>query len=1370
MADVIGMWYREGRATLEKDSRQVEGLGTYWLTNCRPGDLFAVTDGGAAATMYEIESNPNDRGILLATAFRGESAQDVEYAIIRSFTAKWSVPGDLSYQMQDVIAQFTRAIQENFRGEKGEKGNDGRTIYGGSGAPVTTLGTEGDFYLDYAGQDMYHREAGGWIVRMNVRGIKGDDGRDGTIWYFGATPAAGFGNVGDFNFNHSSGDVHRRVATGWEPVGNFVGPKGDKGERGDKGDKGEKGEAARWHVGSGVPTSTLGKANDMYLDRSNGDAYQKSSAGAWTKESNIRGIQGEKGEPGIPGVNPKGAYSNTMEYAARDSVLHMGSTWVAKVASIGVSPPQVATTPETENWLLVAAKGHDGDGTGDMLRSVYDVDNDGMVDVAKHAETADTATQATTAGSVAWSGVQNVPEAAPDRTGIIRVATAEEVDGGVSAMTAVSPQQLRRVREATPATALTADQVNGLQEASLSAGNRVATMRDLQAVDASMYRDSGLVVLSAEDDSGTFIVEQNSTIVANILPLASKIKINGKNYVVEMVEPNPLEPGQTAVQVDLTTLSVADTGKTVFTAFQDGIVPEATAASPGIARRASDEEAEAGESEDGFVNPKQLKQFGGGVGDSGTFIATGLTVLAAEDGADSFEIAEILEVVEARVSVGTKIKVNGKVATITSLATGTNENTTVVFVDRTAIVAADVGAEVAKGAIFIPAATPDRLGLVFAHENAAASAVVSIVEFTKPGTHAWTVPEGVTEIIVSAAAGGGGGGGAGKHGAEGATTSGGGGGGAQAFCRRQHQVVPGDVMEIKVGSGGAGGTAGNINILGGYGGDGVATSITGMFSLAGGGGAKRGGLNNNSTWGTYVPGAAGGEGGTPSQPSNAYVPHTSNPYMVANGFLGGHSLLGTPGVGGMPRAAWANSQNGTDGYRGGGGGGGCADQFNTNGNGVIFGAGGKGGDGVVIIEYIVGGGSSSGKDALPLIPESDIGDFAMSELSQAYGLGVDVPRLMQIVDKTLSIDFADWRQPATPQVGGGWSNFQSQWQRDIRRVRRNALVDTKVSVLSGSYSGGNAHPYICGILLMDGRVYCVPHTATTARIFDPKTGAVSIPKGTFTVTQFAGGVLLPDGRVFLVPCLSTTARIYDPNTDTLITPNGAYPYSGNNLGLFYSGVLLSDGRVFCIPYNTTKAYIYNPVTDTVVEASETYSGNGAFANGVLLADGRVFMVPTNSTTARIYNPATDTLTTPSGTYPGNNAFFSAILLPDGRVFMVPRASTTARIYDPISDTLTTPPGTYPGSNNFSGGVLLPDGRVFMVPCNSTSARIYDPETCTLITPTGAYPGNAGSFCGVKLFDGRVFIVPCNTTAARMVDTVEFSAGAFFSTSPFFNKL
>jgi hypothetical protein len=206
------------------------------------------------------------------------------------------------------------------------------------------------------------------------------------------------------------------------------------------------------------------------------------------------------------------------------------------------------------------------------------------------------------------------------------------------------------------------------------------------------------------------------------------------------------------------------------------------------------------------------------------------------------------------------------------------------------------------------------------------------------------------------------------------------------------------------------------------------------------------------------------------------------------------------------------------------------------------------------------------------------------------------------------------------------------------------------------------------VLLHDGRVYSMPWIGgVTARIYNPVSDISTLSQTPHPIStnpsfsNFIGAVVLPDGRVFCVPHGSTSARIYNPTTDSLTTPNGTYP--GN--GTFTGGVLLPDGRVLCVPNIGTSARIYDPATDTLTTPSGTYSG-GSFLGGVLLPDGRVFCVPFNSTSARIYNPNTNTLVasatfspSPSDTSP---FFQGGVLLSDGKVFCVPRGSTTALIY------------------------------------------------------------------------------------------------------------
>lgn len=323
--------------------------------------------------------------------------------------------------------------------------------------------------------------------------------------------------------------------------------------------------------------------------------------------------------------------------------------------------------------------------------------------------------------------------------------------------------------------------------------------------------------------------------------------------------------------------------------------------------------------------------------------------------------------------------------------------------------------------------------------------------------------------------------------------------------------------------------------------------------------------------------------------------------------------------------------------------------------------------------------------------------------------------------------------------------------RFLQGSRDSCTVDTASDMIMPGPSGFPGARALAGaVALSDGRVFCVPWlSAPTARILDPRTGAVTTPNVTFPsggAAPFQGGVLLPNGKVFLVPRNSTYAMQFDPVTETVFTcapafpgPPGAEPFVG--------AVGLPDGRVVMIPYNATYSFVYDYITDTV-----TTIGNGAFPGassyigGTLLADGRVLCVPFSASKARIIDVNSNTVTTPNGNWPGSGAFYGgAVLLPDSRVFIAPSSSTTARIYDPSLDVLSTPNGTYQ-STGYRSAVLLPCGRVVMIPYNASNCVIYDPQSDTLTTARGTIDTPDTSYQGgVVLQDGRVFMVPSNTT-------------------------
>ena len=237
-------------------------------------------------------------------------------------------------------------------------------------------------------------------------------------------------------------------------------------------------------------------------------------------------------------------------------------------------------------------------------------------------------------------------------------------------------------------------------------------------------------------------------------------------------------------------------------------------------------------------------------------------------------------------------------------------------------------------------------------------------EFTTAGLWSWTVPSGVTSVSV-VCVGGGGGGGDWDSGLQG------GAGGGLGYIN-DHEVTPGDVIEIRVGSGGAGGGKGTngqdggtsyfVNSStcrggGGEGGQQSSTRNTGGDFAGDGGGTGGGGTISFSGGGSGGGGGAGGYSGDGGHGSNNAGNGGSAGAGGAGGGGGGASTSADNGAGGGggvgiygEGASGARGASGTNvGEGGGGGSGGTAgatgqsdttDGTNQGGQGGLFGGGG----------------------------------------------------------------------------------------------------------------------------------------------------------------------------------------------------------------------------------------------------------------------------------------------------------------------------------------------------------------------------------------------------------------------------------------------
>lgn len=142
-----------------------------------------------------------------------------------------------------------------------------------------------------------------------TNGTNGANGLNGAAWFNQAgVPSNGTGANGDYDINTSNSDVYQKLSGAWALVGNIKGATGSAGTNGTNGLNG-----ATWLINSGVPGSGLGNDNDLYLNTSNGDEYQKQTS-VWVLVGNNRGPAGPGtvNGPSTTSVGAFAAFNNTV--------------------------------------------------------------------------------------------------------------------------------------------------------------------------------------------------------------------------------------------------------------------------------------------------------------------------------------------------------------------------------------------------------------------------------------------------------------------------------------------------------------------------------------------------------------------------------------------------------------------------------------------------------------------------------------------------------------------------------------------------------------------------------------------------------------------------------------------------------------------------------------------------------------------------------------------------------------------------------------------------------------------------------------------------------------------------------------------------
>ncbi len=276
----------------------------------------------------------------------------------------------------------------------------------GASAPQSVVGSEGDFYINTATNQIYGpKTASGWGIGTSLVGPQGAQGIQGPQGPAGAT-----------------------------------GPQGLQGPAGPVGATGAQGSSML--SGTGTPASSLGVNGDSYVDAATGTVYKKTS-GTWTSTGQtLKGPQGVAGPAGATGpqglqgpTGPSGVITATngliytantqtvsLPTATNGQVLKWNGTAWAPGTDNNTNTTYTAGTGLSLSGTTFSHAAHTGDVTGttsltianNAVNSAKIADGSvSTVDLAAGAVTADKLNQmnATNGQVLKWNGTAWAPAA-----------------------------------------------------------------------------------------------------------------------------------------------------------------------------------------------------------------------------------------------------------------------------------------------------------------------------------------------------------------------------------------------------------------------------------------------------------------------------------------------------------------------------------------------------------------------------------------------------------------------------------------------------------------------------------------------------------------------------------------------------------------------------------------------------------------------------------------------------------------------------------------------------------------------------------------------------------------------------------------------
>lgn len=266
------------------------------------------------------------------------------------------------------------------------------------------------------------------------------------------------------------------------------------------------------------------------------------------------------------------------------------------------------------------------------------------------------------------------------------------------------------------------------------------------------------------------------------------------------------------------------------------------------------------------------------------------------------------------------------------------------------------------------------------------------------------------------------------------------------------------------------------------------------------------------------------------------------------------------------------------------------------------------------------------------------------------------------------------------------------------------------------------------IVHVNGFCYLIPSNSTvvtkintsndSVTYFD-SSGVKGTESGNLTgTTKWYGGFIGVDGKIYCLPYTATSILIIDPTTDaiTFMDFSGIIgSISGNMTGTQKWDTGIKYGRyIYGTPSDTTTILKIDTQTQTCSTFGTFPAGTAKWSLTAIGSNGYIYMFPYFSNNIIKLDPSNDTysyLSTTIGSVDSNEKVFACNVMPDGGILLVMAGVIYPNNYmfNPNNDSLT-PFARIDTSIVSCGGALAKDGSYYGCPLSSSRVvRFFYPK-------------------------------------------------------------